>query len=353
MFEKAIEMTAEAVKSGVCPSAAVAVGTPEGILAEGCFGVLCCEGPVQQATPETLYDMASLTKILATTMVTFRFIEKGLLRMDDTLGHFFPGILSDKADITLRQLMTHSSGIPSHFFLSETASGPSRAAEAVLAHPLDGEPGRQVSYSCMGFILLGKILEMVGGKPLDKLAAELVFEPLGMASTGYCPHGRAIAATERCPESGQWLRGVVHDENARFLKGVSGNAGIFSSLRDMERFGRMLAGGGVLDGKRFVSKAMLQAAIHNYTPGMAENRGLGFKLAYGGLNFMGDLVSVKAFGHTGFTGTSLVVDPDKQLFVVLLTNRVHPTRENLRLSRFRGLLHNRVFAEYSRRESKT
>lgn len=344
MFEQAVDAVRDAVQAGVCPSAALAIGTADRILTEACFGTICQDKGSRQVTPDTLYDMASLTKILSTSMVAFRFIEEGLLRLDDTLDDFFPGTLYDKREITIRQLMTHTSGIPDHFFLSEEASSPRRAAEAILTHPLCCKPGAEVHYSCMGFILLGRILEKLGKMPLDQLARQWVFEPLGMTATGYCPKSGEIAATERNPLTGQWLQGVVHDENARFLDGVSGNAGVFSSLREMERFGQMLAGHGVLEGKRFLSETMLKAALRNYTPGLSENRGLGFKLAFGKGNFMGDLTSPDAFGHTGFTGTSLLVDPAAGIFVLLLTNRVHPTRDNLRLIRFRGLLHNRIFA---------
>ena len=348
MFERAVKKLEQAVAQGVCPSAALAIGTGEEVLTEACFGVHNLERNPLPVTPDTLYDMASISKVLAATMVALRFMEDGLLRLDDNMDIFFPGVLPDKRDITIRQLMTHTSGMAAHFLLSEEASTPARAAETILSHPLVCAPGEQVIYSCMGYILLGKILEKLGGAPLDQLAQKLVFAPLDMTHTGYCPQTGDVASTERNPHSGQWLSGVVHDENARFLGGVSGNAGVFSNLRDMERFARMLLSDGRLDGVQLLSPAALQAACRNYTAGLSENRGLGFKLALGSGNFMGDLVSPGAFGHTGFTGTSLLVDPERNLFVVLLTNRVHPTRDNLQLIRFPGLLHNLILSDWSR-----
>lgn len=345
MFENIVSALEKAVADGVTPSAAIAIGTKDGILLERCFGVRDLDDPVP-VNVNTLYDMASLTKIIGTTMVAYHFIEKGLIRLDDTLNTFYPGTLPDKRDITIRQIMTHSSGMPAHFYVSFEAATPAQAAEAILAHPLSYPTGSEVEYSCMGFILLAKILEKIGGKPIDELAKELVFDPLGMANTTYAVKTDNVASTEYVAEEGGCLKGIVHDENARFMKGISGNAGIFSDLKDMERFALMLLNDGVLDGKRYLSKAMLHTALKNYTPGKSENRGIGMKLGLGG--FMGDLTSDSAYGHTGFTGTSLVVDPEMGIYVVLLANRVHPTRANVKFVRFRGLLHNMIFSEWSR-----
>jgi CubicO group peptidase (beta-lactamase class C family) len=201
----------------------------------------------------------------------------------------------------------------------------------------------------MGYILLGKILEQLGGAPLDILAQKYVFGPLGMAHTGYHPTGD-IAPTEMDPVTGKLLCGVVHDENARFLKGISGNAGVFSDLNDMIIFTRMLAlGGKTQDGTAYLSPAMLSRALENHTPNSkGEFRGLGFNLARSPRNFLGDLMGSRTFGHTGFTGTSFAVDPETGLWVALLTNRVCPTRANTKMIRLRSLIHNAAAAEASR-----
>ena len=219
----------------------------------------------------------------------------------------------------------------------------------VLSHPLAQAPGGDPIYSCMGYILLGKILEQVGGAPLDQLAQAEVFTPLDMKHTGYRPAGD-IAPTERNPVTGQLLQGIVHDENARFLDGISANAGLFSDLTDMITFTKMLACNGVSDrGTAYLSPAMLRAALINRTPNSAgEFRGLGFNLAGSPRNFLGDLMGPRTYGHTGFTGTSIALDPDTGLWVVLLTNRVCPTRENTTLVRMRSLIHNAAAAEASR-----
>ena len=282
-------------------------------------------------------------------MITFRFIESGLLRLYDCVGDFFPDAPADKRGLTILQLLTHTGGFPDHFYLSDYTSDPADAAGVILERPLAQAPGSDPVYSCIGYILLGKILEKIGGAPLDELAQKNVFAPLGMKNTGYHPTGD-IAPTETDPATGKPLCGVVHDENARFLGGISANAGVFSDLCDMITFTKMLScGGRTEDGTPYLSPAMLRAALINRTPdSKGEFRALGFNLAGSPRNFLGDLMSRHAYGHTGFTGTSIALDPDTGLWVVLLTNRVCPTRENTRFVRMRSLIHNAAAAEASR-----
>lgn len=339
-FEQVQNLVRQGLEMGAYPSASLAVGIGETVYVKEVYG---------DCRETTLFDMASVSKIIGPTMVAFRFLEEGRIRLYDSVARFFPDAPEDKREITILQLMTHTSGITPHFFLSEHAASPEDAAEAILRYPLDQAPGGDPSYSCMGYILLGKILEKVGGMPLDRLVQQYVFIPLGLTRTTYHPRGD-VAPTERDPATGELLRGVVHDENARFLKGISANAGIFSDIGDMIRFVQMLALGGRLpNGECFLSPATLRAARINRTPqSRGEYRGLGFNLAGSPMNFLGDLMSPQAYGHTGFTGTSFAVDPATGLWVVLLTNRVCPTRENLLLIRMRSLIHNAAAAEAGR-----
>ena len=338
-FSRVIELLDEGFSDGAFPSGALSVGIGADVLATHTWG---------PATPHTLYDIASLSKIVSTTMIAFRFIEEGRIRLYDTLERFFPAP-PDKKDITILHLMTHTSGIPAHYYISDETDDPADAARVILAHPLEQAPGTGPIYSCMGYILLAKILEQLGGAPLDVLAQNYVFDPLGMTHTTYRPTGD-IAPTERDAATGELLCGVVHDENARFLSGISGNAGVFSDLTDMTRFVQMLVSGGRLaDGTQYLSPAMLRAALVNRTPGPGhEFRGLGFNLAGSPFNFLADLMSPSAYGHTGFTGTSIAIDPETGLGMVLLTNRVCPTRANAKLVRLRNLAHNAAAAEASR-----
>lgn len=328
-------MLSDAVSNGVFPSAVVAVGCRETVFAT------CAAG---DANVHTRYDMASMTKIMATTMIALRALEEGQLTLFDTVSQYFDAP-EDKAGLTIFQLMTHTAGFTPTFHLSDEIDNPADAVDAIFKRPLEAIPDGVPRYSCMGYILLGKILESIYSASLKQIGHDLVFGPLHMKNTAYTPNSRKnIAPTEISPKTGIAWQGVVHDENARFLNGVSGNAGIFSNIDDCIRFAQMLSMGG----NGFLSPATLKLAISNHTPGHEAHRGLGFQLGGTPLTFMGDLFPPDSFGHTGFTGTSLVIDPSSGLYVVLLTNRVHPTRTNEKLFRFRLLFHNRIYAAFSR-----
>lgn len=330
------------LEQGTYPGAVAACGCRGQVCAISYVGKISQDGPMTDR--HTRYDMASLSKVLGPTMVALRALEDGDLTLYDTLGMYFDGVPEDKRDITVKQLMTHSAGFEPAFWLSDEAETPEDALAALMAHPLAYAPGTDVRYSCMGYITLGKLLERLYGQPLDVLARERVFEPLGMKNTCYCPEGGNIAATEVDKETGIAWQGIVHDENARFLRGVSANAGVFSDIDDMIAFAQMLACGG----GEYLSPATLEAAIRCHAHTEEVSRGLGFHLAGTPANYMGDLFPPCSFGHTGFTGTSLAVDPTTGFYVVLLSNRVHPTRENLKLMRFRRAMHNRLYAEFAK-----
>lgn len=354
MFETVSEILREAVEQGATPGAAVAIGCGRELLYEHCVGRLSYDEHSPLVTPETLYDMASVSKTMGATMLSLQALGEGKIYLQDTVGRFFPDAPEDKRDITLLQLLTHTSGIDPHFYLWDYVDSHERIAEIILTHPLVYRPGTEERYSCMGFILLGKILEKLYGAPLDELFRRRVAEPLGLKRTGYCPVlAEDIAPTEYDADSGL-LQGRVHDENARFQDGVSANAGIFSSLKDMEVFVQTLACGGVTgDGVELVPPLCLKRAIENYTPGMVENRGWGFKLYGGEGNFMGDLFPRTAFGHTGYTGTNFAVDPETGFYIIMLANRVHPTRSNTLWLRTRRLVHNAAAAEFYRGTDRT
>ena len=335
------ELLQQGLEEGCYPGAAAACGDASGL------NFMCTAGQTGQGgaevTLKTRYDMGSLTKVLSTAMLALLALETGKLTLDDTLRRFYPDVPEDKQAITIRQLMTHKAGFVPSFRLDRTVDLPEKALGAILSRPLSKRPGEAVVYSCMGFILLGKILEEVLGEPLDQLAWKRVFRPLGMINTGYLPTGGNIAATETDPDTGLPLCGFVHDENARFLGGVSGNAGVFSDLSDMVLFAKILSSGGA----GLLSPAVFHQAVSCHTDGMETRRGLGFHLAGTPENFMGDLMPLSAFGHTGFPGTSLAVDPETGFFVVLLSNRIHPRRENTKLFRFRRVFHNVLYARYT------
>ncbi len=331
-------MLEQAIAEGVFPSASVGIG----LKGETLFTFAAGKLSLPDGAPinlDTRYDMASMTKIIVPTMLALMALEKGLLTLDDTLSLFFD-TPNDKADISVYHLMTHTSGITPSFLLEKVCNEPSDVESAILHQPLEGPPGQMPRYSCMGYILLGFILEKVYGKPLDALARELVLAPLHMDRTGYRPAGGNIAATEVDAATGIPWQGTVHDENARFMKGVSANAGLFSDLGDVMRYAKMLASGG----RPLINPDTLRLAIKDRTPDHDIHRGLGFHVSGGPGSFMGDLFPAVSFGHTGFTGVSLAVDPETGLYAVLLTNAVHIRRGNPAVQRFRRLFHNRVFA---------
>lgn len=304
----------QGLAGGIFPCYAAAVG--EWVSFGGCRTLF----PQKEAlTEDTLFDMASLSKLIGTACAALKLIEQGKLHFDDSVGMFFENAYG-KENITVHQLMTHSSGIKPHFPLWLRGIKPREAVCEILREPLLYKTGTEAAYTCMGYILLGNMLEILESEPLDRIVKRLVFEPLGMRNSFYNPpKERVCAATE-----GE-LCGVVHDENARFLGGVSGNAGIFCTLGDAVKFARMICA----RGEGYLPRGLFDTAVRNYTAGCRENRGLGFQLCTFG------------YGHTGFTGTSIYANGET--FAVLLTNRVHPTRQNTKLAPFRREFHKMVF----------
>ena len=328
-------MLAEGKQAGAFPAAAAAIGVKDQVLAKAFIGEAPLPGDAA-VDEHTRWDMASLSKVLGPTMVALKAMEDGTLSLDERVGDFFPDAPEDKRDITVFMLMTHTGGFNPSFRLDHLLTDPKDVVDCILRYPLDETPGTRPIYSCMGYILFAKMLEKRFSKPLNELAKEWVFAPLGMTETGYCPDLAAqCAATEVDPETGKPWIGIVHDENARFQRGVSGNAGVFMPLCDGVRFASMLARGG----EGFLKPETLQKAIRNYTPGMDAHRGLGFQIAGTPDCFFSVAVPDRCFGHTGFTGTSLLVEPETGFWVLLLTNRVYPTRESAALFPFRRKLH--------------
>jgi CubicO group peptidase (beta-lactamase class C family) len=237
-----------------------------------------------------------------------------------------------KEAVTVRHLLTHTSGMPAHRTLWLESESADEARRIVFGTPLDTVPGVRYVYSDLGAMLAGWIIERVTGQPLDGYLAANVFGPLQMADTRYHPDpadiGR-IAPTEVDPWRGRHLRGEVHDENAFRLGGVSAHAGLFSSAHDLARFARMMLNGGELDGARIVRPRTIEEFTRRQAPAISH-RALGWETP-NGTNSAGRVMTCPAFGHTGFTGTSIWIDPANDLFVVILTNRVNPSRANSRI----------------------
>ena len=317
------------VADGAFPGAYAVVGTRHGIIAEYGAGQLDRNDPVRP-TSRTVWDLASLTKVIGTTSAMLQLVGSGRVALDTPVVRYLPEWKAAGAErVTVRHLLTHSGGLPAWRALYKEAADRDEALRQVFATAPDTLPGVRMVYSDLGFILLGTLVERVTGESLDAYDVRHVFKPLGMRDTRYLPPGswRArTAPTEIDPWRNRHLRGEVHDENASMLGGVSGHAGLFSTAHDLARFARMYLNGGVLDGVRVFDSSTVRVFTRAPQPALSH-RALGWETP-NTRNSAGVQLSAMAFGHTGFTGTSIWMDPSRNLFVVLLTNRVNPTRQS-------------------------
>ncbi len=313
------------VDAGGYPGAAVVVGRKGySVLSRG-FGALDWTGRTRVTSQESIYDLASLTKVVATTTAIMVLYDTGKLDLDAPVSRYLPDFSGGLRDqVTVRHLLTHRAGLPAGRELWRIANTPAEARAAVLASPIQCTPGSCYEYSDLGADLLGFVVESASGQPLDAFLERSVFAKLGMTDTQFRPEAMSsvrTAPTEIAPPRGYPLRGEVHDENAYALGGVAGHAGLFSTADDLSVFAQMMLDGGVYNGVRVVS----DSAVALFTKRAAGHRALGWDTCDGGAG-CGQYMSERAFGHTGFTGTSLWIDPDRQMFVILLTNRVHAAR---------------------------
>jgi len=323
----AIERVIErGIKAGGYPGASVVVGRKGAAVFEKGFGRLSWS---PTSTPvdaqRTIYDVASLSKVVGTTTAVMILFDEKKIGLDDPVVNYIPTFGGgDKDRVTIRQLLTHTSGLPAGRDIWRIAQTPLEARALVLGTNLEGRPGAQYIYSDLGADVLGLLVEVVAGEPLDKFLARRVFEPLGMNETFYRPADSLryrIAPTEVTPPRGYPLRGEVHDENAYALGGVAGHAGLFSTAADLSVFAQMMLNGGEYNGVQIISKP----TVDLFTSRSFGHRALGWDTAEGDYG-SGRYLGPTAYGHTGFTGTSMWIDPEREMFVILLTNRVHAAR---------------------------
>ncbi len=286
----------------------------------------------QSAAPvdeRTIWDLASLTKVVATTTAAMILEEQGRLNLDQPVASYLAALSdSAKAGITVGMLLTHRGGLEAFAPLFRQFRGREQYLEQINLRPLKAPPGTRTEYSDWDLILLQLVIERITGQPLDQFVQESVFRPLGMQDTGYNPDPtllRRIAATERDTTRGGLIHGSVHDPNAYAIGGVAGHAGLFSTLHDLSVFAQMLLNGGEYNGVRVLKPATIARWTAPQGPG--SSRALGWDTP-AGKSSAGRFFGPRSFGHTGYTGTSLWVDPERGVFVVLLTNRVNPTSAN-------------------------
>jgi len=314
------------IAAGGYPGAAVVVGRRGAAVWQKGFGRLGWEKTSPWvSTDRTIYDLASLTKVVGTTSALMVLYDEGKIRLDEPISTYIPEFAGGEKDrVTVRMLLEHRSGLPAGRDLWRIAHTPEEARAAVIATPLGCEPGRCYEYSDLGADMLGFIVEAVSGERLDQFLSERVFTPLGMTDTGFRPADSLkarIAPTESNSPRGYALQGEVHDENAFALGGVAGHAGLFSTAADLAVFAQMMLNGGEFNGTRVIA----DSTIALFTTRAAGTRALGWDTC-GGSGSCGKYLGADAYGHTGFTGTSIWLDPDRDMFVILLTNRVHDAR---------------------------
>jgi CubicO group peptidase (beta-lactamase class C family) len=334
----------QAVTARAFPGAYVVVGDSRGVLLEMGVGHLdWARSP--KPTRETMWDLASLTKVLATTTALAQLVERGMVQLDAPVQRYLPEWTGpDKDAVTVRHLLTHSSGAPAFRNYDQQTHDPDTLAALIFTTPLERPAGERMVYSDIGAFVAGKIVERVSGRSLDAYVAKHIAEPLGLRETMFRPPASfrpRIAPTEFDSLRGGLVRGFVHDERAYYLGGVAAHAGLFSSARDLQRFATMMLHGGTLDGQQILKRETIAQFTASAAPAFS-NRALGWqKPERAGMQFSsgaawaGRYMTDRAYGHTGFTGTSIAIEPDLDLYIILLSNRVNPTRDNPRITEVR------------------
>jgi len=334
----------DAIAKHQLPGAVVLVGRKGRVVWHKAYGARAVEPARETMTTDTIFDLASLTKVVATATSIMILVERGKLRLSDPVSLYIPELKGEGRDrITIEQLLTHVSGYAPDFDLRERWTGYDEAIERLIKEPLRNSPGNRFTYSDIGFITLGEVVARVGGMPLDQFAKRNIFDPLRMNNTGFRPSAllkSRIAPTEKRrgqlsylgdtpanigAEAEVWLRGEVHDPTSYRMNGVAGHAGLFSTANDLAIYCQMILNGGSYGGVRILSPLTIAEMTR---PRVISNggatRGLGWDMNTTYSTNRGDLFPLGSFGHTGFTGTSIWIDPASAMFVVFLSNRVHP-----------------------------
>ena len=355
----------QATDSGTVPGAVVCVASRGQVVWHRAYGAAALTPEYRPMQCDTLFDLASLTKVVATTSLLLLAHHEGVCHLDDALQHFYPQTRGTPlGSTTVRQLLAHTGGLAAWSPLYQTllpdgstcpmdssaAARRHRAIQRILQEPLAYPPGSQMLYSDLGFILLADIVETRYQQPLDRLFRERVAQPLGLHCTGYRPldgpsplpaSPTAYAATEACPWRARVLAGEVHDENAWAMGGVAGHAGLFATAEDLWRFAHALLE--TAAGRRdWLPPALLLESWQRHATPPGTTRALGWDTPTPGRSSSGDYFSEQSIGHLGFTGCSLWIDLARQVTVILCTNRVHPSRQATGITSLRPAVHNLI-----------
>jgi len=319
-----------AVQEELIPGAVLVIGHGGQVVYHKAYGYRALIPKRETMTEDTIFDAASLTKIIATTSCLMKLFEEGKLRISDPVTRYLPEFQDGHSNITVRNLMTHFSGLPPDLSLDPDWTGYETGIEKALHVKPDNPPGVRMVYSDINYILLGEIVHRLSGETLNDYARDILFEPLGMKDTMFLPPASLrdrIAPTEIDPKTGAPFRGIVHDETSRAMGGVAGHAGLFTTAGDLALFAQMILDQGKANGKRLFSPATIDYFTSPQTPpDQPILRGLGWDIDSPFASNRGELFPIGSFGHTGFTGTSIWVDPMSHTYVILMTNAVHPHR---------------------------
>jgi CubicO group peptidase (beta-lactamase class C family) len=346
------------------PGAVYAVGDSSGVLVQNALGYSVLKPAKIKAHLDTIYDVASLTKPLITTTLTLQAHAEGRIDLHEPVSKHLTELRgTDKAELTFIDLLTHRGGFQAWYPLYTHGLGPQKYLEALLRRPLRYKPGTREIYTCLGFITLHLAMTKVYGRPLEQVAKEKLFDPLELRRSLFNPAPEmkyGIAATEwgnsneRRMVADRGLKfsfrdymiwGEVDDGNAYYMGGYAGNAGLFSTAGEVFTIAHAyLTGGGAL-----LPSELVKLALRNYTVGLEENRGLGWQLQSSRSTHPSSVLSENCYGHTGFTGTSVWVDPERDLIIVLLTNRLHPTIQPFNMQIVRRNVHALVAETWDRR----
>jgi len=321
------------------PGCVVCIGRQGKIALLKTYGNRRVEPEEQSMTTDTVFDAASLTKPIATATSAMILVEQGQLKLDEPVATYLPEFAANgKEKVTVEQLFIHTSGLIPDNSLSDYDDGPDQAIKNVFALKLQTPPGERFAYSDMGFIMLGELIKKVSGKSVHEFSREHIFQPLGMGETTYLPGDdlcKRAAPTEKRDDA--WMQGEVHDPRAYKLGGIAGHAGLFSTAEDLAIYASMMLGRGEYCGTRIMKEETWNEMIMpRKVPGRRNNgesyeglRALGWDVRTGYSTNRGEGMSSAAFGHGGFTGTGIWIDPENDLFVIFLSNRVHPDGKGL------------------------
>jgi len=324
------EQINRAVSTGLIPGAVLLIGHDGQVVYRKAYGERALIPAREAMTVDTIFDAASLTKVIATTSAIMKLFDQGKIRLNDPVTNYLPEFQGGRSEITIRNLMTHFSGLRPDLDLQPVWSGYDTGIHrALIDKPVRG-PGLRFVYSDINFELLGEIVHRLSGQTLADFARENIFEPLGMRETMFQPPAALkprIAPTEIDPATGQPLRGVVHDPTSRYMGGIAGHAGLFTTAADLAKFAEMMIGRGESNGVRIFSAPTVEKFTTPQSPAdQPILRGLGWDIDSSFSSNRGDLFPIGSYGHTGFTGTSIWIDPFGKSYVILLTNFVHPHR---------------------------